>query len=128
MKLKHPSGAINGFGFLQAVEHFDLTGTTMTFNFLHFSIQEYFAAYDVINLQDDKEFRIIKEKFQSGFHFNMFPIYITLTKGQLPSFQYFLCGGNRTVNIFDKFLNDNLLCFSYIDIFMKLVMLIFAKQ
>ena len=104
-------GAINGFGLLQAVEHFDLTGTTMTFNFLHFSIQEYLAAYHITSLQDDKEFRIIKEKFWSDFHFNMFSIYITLTKGQRPSFKYFLCGGNRTVNISDRFLNDNLLCF-----------------
>ena len=104
-------GAINGFGLLQAVEHFHLAGTRMTFNFLHFSIQEYLAAYYIINLEDDKEFRIIKEKFWSDFHFNMFSIYITLTKGQRPSFKYFLSGGNRAINISDRFLNDNLLCF-----------------
>ena len=34
-------GAINGFGLLQAVQHFGLTGKTMTFNFLHASIQEF---------------------------------------------------------------------------------------
>ena len=104
-------GAINGFGLLQAVEHYHLTGTRMTFNFLHFSIQEYLAAYYITNLEDDKEFRIIKEKFWSDFHFNMFSIYITLTKGQRPSLKYFLSGGNREINISDRFLNDNLLCF-----------------
>ena len=31
-------GALNGFGLLQAIKHFGLTGTTMTFNFLHLSI------------------------------------------------------------------------------------------
>ena len=31
-------GAINGFGLLQAVQHFGLTGKTMTFNFLHLSV------------------------------------------------------------------------------------------
>ena len=36
-------GAIKGFGLLQAVEHFGLTGKTVTFNFLHFSIQEVFG-------------------------------------------------------------------------------------
>jgi len=36
--------AINGFGLLQAVQYFGLTGKTMTFNFLHSTIQEYLAA------------------------------------------------------------------------------------
>ena len=40
--------AINGFGLLQAVQHFGLTGKTMTFNFLHLIIQEYLAANYVI--------------------------------------------------------------------------------
>ena len=52
------SGAINGFGLLQAVEHFNLTGTTMTLTFLHFLIQDYLIAYYVTSQQDDKEFRV----------------------------------------------------------------------
>ena len=42
--------AINGFGLLQAVQHFGLTGKTMTFNFLHFTIQEFLAAYYITQL------------------------------------------------------------------------------
>ena len=36
-------GAINGFGLLKAVQHYDITGKgkTITFNFLHFTIQEF---------------------------------------------------------------------------------------
>ena len=101
-------GIINGFGLLQAVEHFSLTGTTMTFNFLHFSIQEYLAAHYIANLPADEELRIIKEKFWSEIHFNMFSIYVTLTKGQRPSFKHFLCGGNKTSTISDEFLNNQL--------------------
>ena len=37
-------GGTNGFGLLQAVKHFSITGQTMTFNFLHLTIQEYLAA------------------------------------------------------------------------------------
>ena len=103
-------GAINGFGLLQAVEHFGLTGATTTFNFLHFSIQEYLAAYYITKLSAAEELRIIEEKFWSDIHFNMFSIYITLTKGQRPSFKHFLSGGNKAVAICDKFLRNQLQC------------------
>jgi len=104
-------GAINGFGLLQAVEHFGLTGTTITFNFLHFSIQEYLAAHYIANLPADKKLKIIEEKFWSNIHFNMFSMYITLTKGQQPSFKHFLSGGNKGITISDKFLHKQLQCF-----------------
>ena len=102
-------GAINGFGLLQAVEHFGFTGTTMTINFLHFSIQEYLAAHHIANLPADEELKIIEEKFWSDIHFNMFSIYVSLTKGQRPSFKH-LCGGNKLITISDKFLNNQLQC------------------
>jgi len=38
-------GAIDGFGLLQVVEHYGIFNTTKTFNFIHFSIQEYLAAH-----------------------------------------------------------------------------------
>ena len=101
-------GAIKGFGLLQAVEHFSLTGTTTTFNFLHFSIQEYLAAHHIANLSADEELQIIQQHFWSKLHFNMFSIYITLTKGQRSSFKHFLCDGNKAIAISDKFLNDQL--------------------
>ena len=100
-------GAINGVSLLQAVEHSGLIETT-TFNFLHFSIQEYLAAYHIANLPADEELKIIEEKFWSAIHFNMFSIYVSLTKGQRPSFKHFLCGGNKSIIISDKFLNDQL--------------------
>ena len=102
-------GTITGFGLLQAVEHSGLIETT-TFNFLHFSIQEYLAAYHIANLPADEELKIIKEKFWSAIHFNMFSIYVSLTKGQRPSFKHFLCGGNKSTIISDKFLNNQLQC------------------
>ena len=103
-------GAINGCGLLQAVEHFGFTGTTTTINFLHFSVQEYLAAHHIANLPADEELKIIEEKFWSDIHFNMFSIYVSLTKGQRPSFKHFLCGGNKAIAISDKFLNDRLQC------------------
>ena len=83
-------GAINGFGLLQAVQHFGLTGKTMTFNFLHFTIQEFLAAHHVASLSPSKELKILKEKFWSDIHSNMFAIYTSLTKGQRASFKQFI--------------------------------------
>ena len=43
-------GAINGFGLLQAVQHFGLHVKTMTLHFIHFTIQEFLAAHYISHL------------------------------------------------------------------------------
>ena len=97
--------AINGFGLLQAVQHYGLTGKTITFNFLHLTIQEYLAAYYIIAyLQPDEELNLLYKEFWNDLHANMFAIYITITKGQRPSFKKFLSGGNDKIAISSEFL------------------------
>ena len=103
--------AINGFGLLQAVQHFGLTGKTMTFNFLHLTIQEYLAAlYVITDLQEDEELCLLHKKFWSDLHSNMFAIYVTLTKGQRSSFKKFLSGGDDKIAISSEFCHDQLKC------------------
>ena len=105
-------GWTNGFGLLQAVQHFSLTGKTMTFNFLHLTIQEYLAAnYIITDLRLDEEFRLLCNQFWSDLHANMFFIYVTLTKGQRSSFKKFLSGGDNKIAISSKFLIHQLRCF-----------------
>ena len=104
--------AINGFGLLQAVQHFGLTGETTTFNFLHLTIQEYLAAnYIITDLRPDEEFCLLCEQFWSDLHANMFDIYIMLSKGQRSSFKKFLSGGDKKIAISRKFLREQLKCF-----------------
>ena len=111
-------GAINGFGLLQAVQHFGLTGKTMTFNFLHFTIQEFLAAHYVASLSPSKELKILKEKFWSDIHSNMFAIYISITKGQRASFKQFIkpTWGQRIKGLWtgeqleNRFLEDKVKC------------------
>ena len=104
-------GGINGFGLLQAVEHFGLTGKTITFNFLHLTIQEYLAAHYIItDLQQDEELSLLCKQFWSNLHANMFFIYVTITKGQRPSFRNFLSDGDNNITISKKFLRDQLKC------------------
>ena len=102
--------AVNGFGLLQAVKHFGRTGKTMTFNFLHFSIQEFLAANYVAKLPPSEELKVLEEKFWNHLHFNMFSMYISLTKGQHQSFKYFLSSGDPSIPICRIFLRDKLKC------------------
>ena len=103
-------GGINGFGLLQAVRHFGLYAKTMTLNFIHFTIQEFLAAHYISHLPPNEELKVIEANFWSNIHFNMFSIYISLTKGQRSSFKRFLSGGNEVIAIADKFLKDQLKC------------------
>ena len=103
-------GAINGFGLLQAVEHFGLYAKTMTLNFIHFTIQEFLAAHYISHLPPTEELRVIRETFCSNMHFNVFSVYISLTRGQRPSFKQFLSGGKSSIAISQDFLKDQLKC------------------
>ena len=103
-------GAINGFGLLQAVQHFGLHAKMVTLNFLHFTIQEFLAAHYLSHLLPDEELAVIEANFWNSNYFNMFSMYVSLTKGQQPSFRKFLSGGNETITIADQFLKDQLKC------------------
>ena len=110
-------GGINGFGLLQAVQHFGLHAKMATLHFIHFTVQEFLAAHYISHLPPNKELKVIKANFWSDIHFNMFSIYVSLTKGQRSSFKTFLCGGffqkflSGGNAIFHKFLKDQLKCF-----------------
>ena len=101
-------GALNAFGLLQAIEHVSIFQTTTTFNFLHLSLQEFLAANYITTLTPDEELSILEEYFWRGSHSNMFTIYITITKAQRSSFRKFLSGGDDTIAIHSKFLEDKL--------------------
>ena len=103
-------GAINGFGLLQAVQHFGLYTKTMTLNFIHFTLQEFLAAHYISLLPPNEELKMIEANFWNTTHFNMFSIYVSLTKGQRSSFKAFLAGGNKATVIADNFLKDRLKC------------------
>ena len=50
---------MNGFGLLQAVEHYDTSSAaevTTSFNFLHYSMQEYMAAFYISTLSDNDQY------------------------------------------------------------------------
>ena len=90
-KIDKVLGGINCFGLLQAIEHYSSKSIMVTsLCFIHFSVQEYLAAYHIANLPPKKELQYIQENFWSDLHSNVFAMYVGLTKGQRPSFKTFL--------------------------------------
>ena len=83
--------AINGFGLLQVVEYAGRMSKSLSFNFIHLSIQEFLAAHHVTTLPPSKELSILQKNFWNNpVYFNMFDIYVALTNAQRPSFKQFL--------------------------------------
>ena len=58
-------GALNGFGLLQAVQHCPAkgAGTTVSFNFLHLTMQEFLAAWYISHCSVEQQVQLLKESF-----------------------------------------------------------------
>ena len=83
-------GAINCFGLLQAVQYPGIMKMTTMLSFVHFSLQEFFAAYHVTCLPYDDELSALKEKFMSDIHSYMFAVYVGMSKGKRSAFKEYL--------------------------------------
>ena len=85
---------INCFGLLQAVQYACVMKMTTMVSFVHFSLQEFLAAYHVTCLPYDDELSVLKEKFMSDIHSNMFAVYVGMTKGKRSAFKEYLRYGS----------------------------------
>ena len=87
------------------------------------------AAYHILCLTPSDELKILKEKFWSETHSNVFAMYVTLTKGQRPSFQHFIMPSLRQqikrifkcqeFEISNEFLDTYLKCFHLFQCFFE---------
>ena len=60
-------GALNGFGLLQAVQHYPIkgAGTTVSFNFLHLTMQEFLAAWYISHCSIEQQVQLLKQSFMN---------------------------------------------------------------
>ena len=103
-------GAINGFGLLQAVQHYPKQGAgrTTSVNFLHFTMQEYLAALHVSRLPKKQQSLLMSKSFWDG-HFNfMWIMYVGIVGVKSITFDPNTGGGyfNRVFSIY----SDKLKC------------------
>ena len=119
IKQKCPSindtvGAINGFGLLQAVKHYSFkgAGTTTSFNFLHYTMQEYLAALHVSNLPSEQQSSLMKETFWDGHYNFMWMMFVGIVGINSDIFVNFVSNKRRGyvrksgIRMADDILND----------------------
>ena len=85
---------LNGLDLLKAVEFFNLeeNADELSFNFLHFSVQELLAAYHISLMSENKQIKLLKETFWNSRYFNTWIMYVALIKDQPFPFRHFLFG------------------------------------
>ena len=86
-------GALNGFGLLQVVQHFSArgAGATISFNFIHYTMQEFLAALHVSNIAPHEEqLSLMKKTFWSSTYNFMWMMYVGINGIHSHAFVQFL--------------------------------------
>jgi len=91
-KLNISSEHCTQLGLLKETKYFsaDETNPVLSYNFLHLSIQEFFAAMYVSTLNFFQQKEILRRTFWNSRYFNMWIMYMGLTSGNKNAFKYFL--------------------------------------
>ena len=82
----------NGLGLLKAVKYFNTEFGNVTFHFLHFSIQEYLAAWYISTIKHKKQIKLLKETFWLHHYYNTWIMYVGITHGSSFALKHFLSG------------------------------------
>jgi len=112
--------SMNGLGLLKAVPFFNRQTCTedVTFRFLHFSIQEYMAAYCIAKLSDQKQIKLLQKTFWEHRFYNTWIMYVGITGGTSFALKHFLSGNaiklhtklSSTFSICGKMLKNKIKC------------------
>jgi len=110
----------NGLGLLKAVRYCSMqTGREdVTFHFLHFSVQEYIAAYYISTLHDKKQLKVLKQSFWKHRYYNTWIMYFGITDANSLALRHFLSGNwfqfftkiSKNTTISNKFLHNKIRC------------------
>ena len=94
-------GNNNKYGLLKAVQLYDIpNGQRKTvYSFVHFSVQEYLAAYHLSNMGIIKQVRSLDKIFFNGKYFGVLRMYTGLTKGNNFPLKCYLSGKKYTATV-----------------------------
>ena len=82
----------NGLGLLKAVRYSNAKIGNVKFHFLHFSIQEYMAAWYISTLSSKEQIKLLKETFWEHRYYNTWILYVGITHGNSFALKHFLSG------------------------------------
>ena len=94
----HTPGGINGFGLLQTVQHYpqEGAGVTASLNFIHYTMQEFLAAFCVSKLPDDHQYQLMRTLFWND-HFNfMWMMFVGIVGTKSKMFNSFISEGSAS--------------------------------
>ena len=69
LQASHLLSGLPSLGLLQAVEGLTLTSKTLSYNFLHLSVQELLAAFRISQMDPNEQVKVFKELFQNHSRF-----------------------------------------------------------
>ena len=106
------SGNWEGLGLLKVIHY----TTNVSFHFLHFSIQEYLAAYYISLQSQNFRVQLLKDTFWNIHYFNTWIMYLGITGGKQFAWKHFISGNLfmfstmvfRSSKIARKYLNDKI--------------------
>jgi len=75
-------------GLLNSIESIE----KVTYHFLHFSIQEYMAAYYISTLSNKVQIKLFKDTFWTFRYYNTWIMYAGMTGGKNFALKYFFSG------------------------------------
>ena len=109
-----------GLGLLKPAKYFKSQGgyDHESFHFLHFSIQEYMAAYHITSLPANVQLKLLNETFWNVRYYNTWIMYAGITSGNNFVFKHFLTGNYFQISswlfgadkISNSILNDKIKC------------------
>ena len=104
-------GAINGFGLLQAVQHYPSkgAGTTTSLNFLHYTMQEFLSALHVSNLPSEQQSSLMKKTFWNGHYNFMWMMFVGIVGIESDIFVNFVSKGKKYKNKSGIRMTENIL-------------------
>ena len=110
----------DGLGLLKAVQCFNVQmgNDQVTFHFLHFSIEEYMAAWYISTLSDRKQIKLLQKTFWEHHYYNTWIMYVGISGGSSFALRHFLSGNLfqlyskifKTHEVSKKFLKHKMKC------------------
>ena len=106
------SSNCEGLGLLKFTEYVN----NVSFHFLHFSIQEYLAAYYIASQSSRFQVQLLKDTFWEIRYFNTWIMYVGMTAGKKIAWKHFISGNRfmlstkvfKSSKISKKYLNDKI--------------------
>ena len=106
------SGNWEGLGLLKVTEYVN----NVSFHFLHFSIQEYLAAYHIALQSSNFQVQLLKDTFWDIHYFNTWIMYVGMTGGKKMAWKHFISGNRfmistkvfKSSKISKRYLNDKI--------------------